>query len=177
MKYNFDQIINRHNTYSIKYDIEGKSMPDGTLPLWIADMDFQAPPCVIEALAKCVEHGIFGYSKPYDDYYDIVRNWYKKRFNWKTEQDWIVITSGVVVALHNAVNALSEPGDGVVIQQPVYQPFEASVTRTGRELLVNKLVYSDGKYSIDFDDFEEKIKKPSYSFYAARIIRSGVYGL
>jgi len=159
MNYNFDQVIDRHNTYSIKYDLAGKGMAEGTLPLWIADMDFRAPPCVIEAVARCVEHGVFGYSKPGDDYYDIVRGWFERRFGWKTEQEWIVVTSGVVIAIHNAVNAFSKPGDGVVIQQPVYQPFEASVTRTGRKLLINELVYSNGKYSIDFDDFEAKIKE------------------
>jgi len=158
MKYDFDNVIDRRDTYSIKYDLAGKGMAEDVIPLWIADMDFQSPPCVIEALAKCVEHGIFGYSKPYDDYYDIVKSWYKRRFNWTTEQEWVVITSGVVVALHNAVNALSEPGDGVVIQQPVYHPFETAVTRTGRKLLVNNLVYENSKYSIDFDDFEEKIR-------------------
>jgi cystathionine beta-lyase len=114
---------------------------------------------VQEALIRRVRHGIFGYSEPDAAYFDVIRKWFEGRFNWVTQRDWLMITPGVVNALYIAVRALTKPGDGVVIQQPVYYPFEACVRQTGRQLLVNELVYSDGHYSIDFQDFEEKIKQ------------------
>ena len=159
MNFNFDNIIERRNTYSIKYDPVSRGKPADVLPLWVADMDFAAPPCVQEALISRARHGIFGYSEPDTAYFDVIRNWFEQRFNWTTRRDWLTITPGVVTALYLAVSALTEPGDGVVIQQPVYRPFESCVIHTGRQLLVNELVYSEGRYSIDFQDFEEKIKQ------------------
>jgi cystathionine beta-lyase len=127
--------------------------------MWIADMDFAAPPCVQEALIRRARHGIFGYSEPDAAYFDVVGKWFKERFNWDIRRDWLTITPGVVNALFVAIRALTKPGDGVVIQQPVYYPFEAAIRQTGRQLLVNELILSDGHYSIDFQDFEEKIKQ------------------
>jgi len=158
MKYDFDRVIERRNTYSIKYDPASRGKPDDVLPLWVADMDFAAPPCVIDALVSHVQHGIFGYSEPDAAYFSVIRNWFEKRFNWSPEREWLTITPGVVTALYIAIRALTEPGDGIVIQQPVYYPFESSVRQTGRKLLVNALGFNDGRYTIDFDDFEEKIK-------------------
>jgi cystathionine beta-lyase len=159
MKYDFDSVIDRSNSYSIKHEPSWRGKPEGVLPMWVADMDFAAPPCVQEALAFRAKHGIFGYSEPDAAYFDVIRKWFEERFNWTTERDWLTITPGVVTALYIAVRALTNPGDGVVIQQPVYYPFESSIRQTGRQLLVNELVYSDGRYSIDFGDFEEKIKQ------------------
>jgi cystathionine beta-lyase len=159
MKYDFDRVIERRNTYSIKYDPASRGKPDDVLPLWVADMDFAAPPCVINALASHAQHGIFGYSEPDAPYFSVIRNWFEKRFNWSPEREWLTITPGVVTALYIAVRALTEPGDGIVIQQPVYYPFESSIRQTGRKLLVNELGFNDGRYTIDFDDFEEKIKE------------------
>jgi cystathionine beta-lyase len=122
-------------------------------------MDFAAPPCVQEALIRRAQHGIFGYSEPDAAYFDVMRKWFEERHDWTIRRDWLAITPGVVSALHIAVRALTKPDDGVVIQQPVYSPFESCVRQTGRQLLVNELVYSDGRYSIDFQDFEEKIKQ------------------
>jgi cystathionine beta-lyase len=158
MKYDFDRVIDRRNTYSIKYDPASRGKPDDVLPLWVADMDFAAPPCVIDALVSHARHEIFGYSEPDTAYFSVIRNWFENRFNWSVEREWLTVTPGVVNALYIAVRALTEPGDGIVIQQPVYYPFESSVRQTGRNLLVNELVYNDGRYSINFDDFEEKIK-------------------
>ena len=159
MKYNFDDIIDRSNSYSIKHEPSWRGKPDDVLPMWVADMDFTVPPCVQEALVRRARHGIFGYSEPDAAYFDAVGKWFKERFNWDTQRDWFLITPGVVNALYTAIRALTKPGDGVVIQQPVYYPFEAAIRQTGRQLLVNELVYSDGHYSIDFQDFEEKIKQ------------------
>jgi cysteine-S-conjugate beta-lyase len=159
MKYDFDSVIDRSNTYSIKYEPSWRGKPADVLPLWVADMDFAAPPCVQEALINRAQHGIFGYSEPDAAYYDVIRKWFEERFNWTTQRDGLVITPGVVNALYLAVSALTEPRDGIVIQQPVYRPFESCVTQTGRQLLVNELVLNDGHYSIDFQDFEEKIKR------------------
>jgi len=159
MIYDFDSVIDRSNSYSIKYEPSWRGKPSDVLPMWVADMDFAVPPCVQEALVRRARHGIFGYSEPDAAYFDVVGKWFKERFNWNTQRDWLTITPGVVNALYIAVRALTKPGDGVVIQQPVYYPFEASIRQTGRQLLVNELVYSNGHYNIDFQDFEEKIKQ------------------
>jgi cystathionine beta-lyase len=159
LKYNFDSVIDRRNTYSIKYDPVSRGKPGDALPLWVADMDFAAPVCVQEALISRAQHGIFGYSEPDAVYFDVMRKWFEERFNWTTERGWLTITPGVVNALYIAVRALTKPGDGIVIQQPVYYPFESSIKKTGRQLLINELVYSNGHYSIDFHDFETKIKQ------------------
>jgi len=159
MKYNFDRIIDRTNSYSIKYEPLWRGKPADVLPLWVADMDFASPPCVQEALISRAEHGIYGYSEPDAPYFNVMRKWFEERFNWTVRRDWLTITPGVVNALYLAVRALTKPGDGIVIQQPVYYPFESSVRKNGRKLLVNELVYSDGHYSIDYQDFETKIKQ------------------
>ncbi len=159
MKYNFDRIIDRRNTYSIKYNPLARGKPADVLPLWVADMDFSIPPCVAEALEERVRHGIFGYSEPDAEYFAAVNGWFEKRFGWHIEKEWLVVTPGVVNAIYVAVRALTNAGDGIVIQQPVYYPFETSVVQTGRKLLVNELVYKDGTYGIDFEDFENKIKQ------------------
>jgi cystathionine beta-lyase len=159
MKYDFDSVIDRGNTYSIKYEPSWRGKPGDVLPLWVADMDFAAPPCVQEVLINRAKHGIFGYSEPDAEYFDVMQKWFEERFNWTIQRDWLVITPGVVNAIYIAIRALTNPGDGVVIQQPVYYPFEFSIRQTGRQLLVNELILSDGHYSIDFQDFEEKIKQ------------------
>ena len=159
MKYNFDNVINRHGTYSIKYDYISRGRPEDTLPMWVADMDLPTPPCVTESLLECARHGIFGYSEPDKAYFEVVQNWFLQRFAWHVKREWLVATPGVVTAIYIAVRAFTEKGDGVLIQQPVYHPFEFAVQDTGRKLLVNQLVYQNGQYVIDFDDFESKIKQ------------------
>jgi len=158
MKYDFDTVIDRKNTNCIKYDPVSRGKPEDVLPLWVADMDFAAPPCVEEALTARAKHGIYGYSEPGASFYSAVQNWFKNRFDWNTEKEWLCITPGVVSALYFAVRAFTKPGDAVLIQQPVYYPFASSVQKTGRDLLVNELVYKDGSYAIDFEDFENQIK-------------------
>ena len=159
MKYDFDKVIERHNTYSIKYNPVSRGKPEDVLPMWVADMDFPTPPCVQDALVERAKHGIFGYSEPDAAYFFAVRGWFEKRFNWHVEREWLAITPSVVNTIYIAIRALTETGDGVLIQQPVYYPFETAVRQTGRKLLVNKLVYKNGEHEIDFEDFENKIKQ------------------
>jgi len=157
--FDFDKKINRYGTYSIKYDPASRGKPDDVLPMWVADMDFPAPECATDALTELARHGIFGYSEPDVSYFETVQSWFLRRFNWHVERDWLAITPGVVTAIYIAIRALTQKGDGIVIQQPVYYPFESAVRNTGRKLLVNQLVYENGKYTIDFDDFEQKISQ------------------
>ena len=159
MKYDFETVIERKNTNSIKFDPLSRGKPEDVLPMWVADMDFAVPPCVKDALVSRSQHGIFGYSEPAASYWTAVQGWYKNRFDWNTKKEWLVTTPGVVNALYLAVRAFTKPSDAIVIQQPVYYPFGASAQKTGRKLLVNELVYNDGYYTIDFDDFENKIKE------------------
>ena len=120
---------------------------------------FSAPRPVLDALHKAVDHGIFGYSEVKDDYYRAVSLWFKKHFCWETKPDWLIKTPGVVFALAMAVRALTEPGDSILIQPPVYYPFYSVIRDNERRLVENELLYVNGHYEIDFADFEAKIKE------------------
>jgi cystathionine beta-lyase len=159
MEYDFDRNIPNQNSFSIKHNPAAYGKPAGVLPFWVADMDFPAPPSVTNALTEFSRHGSFGYSDTDKSYFLALENWFAKRFGWNVEESWLVQTHGVVNAIYTAVRAFTEPGQGVIIQQPVYHPFAAAVLRSGRQLVVNQLVYRNNRYSIDFDDFAEKIKK------------------
>ena len=157
-QYDFDTVIDRKNTNSLKYDFAvERGRPADVLPLWVADMDFRAPGPVLDALHRAVEHGIFGYSDVKQDYYEAVSNWFSRRFGWQTRPEWLVKTPGVVYALAMAVRALTRPGDAVLIQPPVYYPFFSVIRDNDRTVVENELVYRDGRYSIDFADLEGKI--------------------
>lgn len=154
----FNEIIDRKNSDSLKFDFaKEKGLPEDVLPLWVADMDFKAPPGVIEALQKSLDRGIFGYSDTKDDYYEAVAAWFKKRFDFTYEKQWLIKTPGIVFALANAVRALTEKGDNVIIQPPVYYPFFNVIRNNHRNIIENPLVYKEGKFYIDFEDFEKKI--------------------
>ena len=157
-KYDFDTIVDRRNTDCIKWDfgIERKGRDD-LLPLWVADMDFKLPDEIISDLVKRVEHGIFGYTDPPDDYYKSVINWYKKRHGFEALKEWITVVPGVVYSIALAIKAYTKPGDSVLIQQPVYYPFSETIELNNRRLVNNQLVYKDGHYEIDFDAFEKQI--------------------
>ena len=156
--YDFDKPIHRYGTSSVKFDLaEASGYPADVLPMWVADMDFQAPPCVREALHKAVDHGIFGYSFLGNDYFEAVQGWFARRFDWAVERDWLLTTPGVVFALAAAVRAATEPGDAVLVQSPVYYPFYKVIEQNGRKIVENPLVYADGKYTVDFEDFERKV--------------------
>lgn len=158
MSYSFDTIINRKNTNSIKYDFAVKrGKPENTLPLWVADMDFQAPKEVLDALIAKSQHGIFGYSASGPGYFPAIYSWYSEQFSWEPKEEWLIQTPGVVFAIACAIRSLTEPGDSVMIQQPVYYPFNDVIESNDRQLIVNSLKYENGAYSIDFEDFENKI--------------------
>lgn len=159
MSYNFDEIVDRKNTNSIKYDFTlERGKPEDVLPLWVADMDFRTPHAVTEAIIESAKHGIFGYSDTKEGYFKAVYNWYKTRFDWEVEQSWLIKTPGIVYALAIAIRAFTQEGDAVIIQQPVYYPFSNTIINNNRKLINNALVYEDGQYAINFDDFEEKIR-------------------
>lgn len=158
VQYDFNQVINRCDTNSLKYDFAvERGRPADVLPLWVADMDFRAPEPVLEALRRAVEHGIFGYSEVKGGYYETISRWFLDHFQWQTQPEWLVKTPGVVFALAMAVRALTQPGDGILIQPPVYYPFYSVIHDNDRHLVENELLYQDGRYFIDFEDFERKI--------------------
>lgn len=158
MERDFDKVIDRRGTNSAKYDFAAESgKPEDVLPLWVADMDFQAPKAVTEKLAEIASHGIFGYSDTKDDYFKAVHDWYQQRFGWEVKPEWLVKTPGVVFAVATAVRALTEPGDGVMIQQPVYYPFGNVIRDNGRVVVNNSLILKEGKYEMDFQDMEDKL--------------------
>ena len=155
----FDTVVDRRNTYSLKYDFaKRRNMPEDLLPLWVADMDFKTSSYIQEAILKQTEHGIFGYSEVQEEYFEAVRRWMKRHYDWQVEPKWLIKTPGIVYALAMAVQAFTEEGDGVLIQQPVYYPFSEVIVDNGRKLVSNTLVQDEsGRYGIDFADFEEKI--------------------
>ena len=166
MKYDFNKIINRNNTRSLKYDFaKERNMPEDLLPLWVADMDFQTSPEIIEALNKAVSHGIYGYSEGKEEYFDAVYNWYNDNFNWQVKKEWLIKTPGVVFAIVLAINALTNEGGSVLIQNPVYYPFTEVIIDNNRKLVNNSLVRNGKKYEIDFEDFEKKIKENNVKLF------------
>ncbi len=158
MTYDFDTVISRKNTDSLKYDCARKrGKPEGLLPMWVADMDIQTPPEVREALAARAAHGIFGYSEPSDEYFEALENWFANRHNWQVDPYTSVRAPGVVFAICTLIRRLTRPGDAVLIQEPVYYCFRESIRDNGRRTVVNELRFDGQKYHIDFADFERKI--------------------
>jgi len=173
MKYDFDREINRRGTNSVKWEFikQGNKLlyreePDdysaGTrlLPMWVADMDFPCPEPVVEALVARAQHRLFGYASPTDSYYSAIVSWMKNRHGWEIEPEWICTTPGVVPALNMLVKTYISPGDKVLIQTPVYYPFNKAVKNSDGVLVTNSLLYEDGRYSMDFADLEKKTKDP-----------------
>ena len=155
----FDTVIERRNTRSLKYDFAvERGMSEDILPMWVADMDFKTSSYIEDALAERVREGVFGYSEVKTPYFEIVRDWMVKRHGWQPQEEWLVKTPGVVTALAMAVKAYTEPGDAVLIQLPVYYPFAEVIEDNGRRVVSNTLYRGeDNRYHMDFEDFEEKI--------------------
>lgn len=160
-KINFNIVVNRKNTNCLKYDFAvRRGRPENVLPLWVADMDFKVAPEITQEIEKRVAHGIFGYSEVKEEYFEAVAAWMEQKHGWHVEEDWLVKTPGVVFALAMAVQAFTEPGDAVIIQQPVYYPFSEVIADNGRRIVDNTLeLKEDGKYHINFEDFEQKVKE------------------
>ena len=157
MKFDFDKEIERHHTNSVKWD---RLNMEDVIPLWVADMDFQTAPCIIDALRKRVEHGVFGYTQVPDSYYEATINWFKRRHNWEIKASDILYTTGVVPAVSAIIKALAQPGDKVIIQTPVYNCFFSSIRNNGCEASENSLIYKDNTFFIDFEDLERRAADP-----------------
>jgi len=157
MDYHFDDPIDRRNTDSIKWDT---SEPD-VLPMWIADMDFQAPPAIVKALQDRVAHGVFGYTHTPPRFYDAIIGWWQKRHGFALQKDWILPVTGVIPALSATIRALTAEGDKILVQPPVYNHFFIAIGHCGRHVVENNLHYHDGHYRIDFDDLEAKAADPA----------------
>ncbi len=158
MTYNFDKIIDRRKTDSLKWNNLKDSYGSGALlPMWIADMDFESPREIIDAMKERVDHGVFGYPYIGDDIYDIIIAWAKKRYNWDLKKEWIIFTPGVVTGLNIGIKEIGEKGDNVVVQSPVYPPFFKALENHEKELNVNPIIFKDGKFLINFEELKKKI--------------------
>lgn len=155
MSYDFDKLNNRRNTHSMKWDIK-----DNELPLWVADMDFETAPVVKEALARRVEHGIYGYTIVEEEWEQAIINWWDRRHNYRMDPQWLIFCTGVVPAISTAVQRLTNVGDRIVVQTPVYSVFFNSIENHGRHPIENHLIYEEGKYHIDFHSLEEQLSHP-----------------
>lgn len=157
--FDFDTIIDRWNSDSVKYDgLNAEFGCQDILPMWVADMDFQAPPAVLEAARKCCERGVFGYTFRSDEGKEVFRDWVRRRYDWDTRPEWLSSSPGIVTALALSVRALTQPGDKIMIMTPVYPPFFSVVRDNGRQLVYNPLKREAGKYVIDWEDMEEGMK-------------------
>lgn len=156
--FDFDEIVCRRGTGSYKWDTP---QADDILPMWVADMDFRTAPCIIEALRRRVEHGVFGYTKVGADYYDALAGWFRRRHGWEINPGDVIYTSGVVPAISAIIKGLTRPGDKIIVQTPVYNCFFSSIRNNGCEIFENPLIYHpDGRYTIDFDGLERCAADP-----------------
>lgn len=161
-KFEFDKIIARQGTGSRKWDaLKDVFGRDEVLPLWIADMDFAVPDGVAARIAERAEHPIYAYNVQGDGVYQSLINWVKRRHNWDIEKEWIILAPGVVPSISLSILALTEPGDGIIVQPPVYPPFFACITDNERKVVENPLIYNNGRYEIDFADLEAKLADSS----------------
>lgn len=157
-KYNFDEVVNRRGTSCLKYDFGMKRKGrDDLLPLWVADMDFKLPQEILEDLHKRIDHGIFGYTDLDETYHAAVDRWFYTHHGYHVDMDTLTVGCGIVYGLATGVNAFTEAGDAILIQQPVYYPFREVIEDNGRIFVNNQLHYENGAYTIDFEDFEKKI--------------------
>lgn len=152
MEYDFESVLDRTGTDCLKWDHMAFAFGrDDLLPMWVADMDFASPPEVVEALVNRARHGAYGYTMRPESFFEAIADWMLRRFNWSVNREWMVITPGVVPALHFAVQACCRPGDSVIVQPPVYYPFFAAAKANGCEVAHNPLTLRDGKYRMDLD--------------------------
>jgi cystathionine beta-lyase len=157
MKYDFSKAINRRNTNCLKWDCLNAFFGKEDLnAFWVADMDFKAPEEILTPILNRAEHGVFGYTAKPDAFYAAIINWFKKRYHWAIEKEWIVTTPGVVPALNLSIQEFTETGEGVIIQSPVYFPFKESVELNNRTLIDNELILLRGRYEINWNDLEKK---------------------
>lgn len=155
MKYNFDEIIERRGSGCFKWD---SNEDPNVLAMWVADMDFRVAEPIIDALNERTEHGIFGYSLQMDSFYEAITGWFERRHGWTIDRDWVSHCPGIVPALHFFAKTFVKPGEKIMMQSPVYYPFFGSAKKNNIDVEYNELIYKDGRYEIDFDDFERIAK-------------------
>ena len=158
MDYQFDRITNRRGTGSVKWDVQ-----ENELPMWVADMDFPAAPCIRRAIEARAAHGVFGYSDIPDAWYEAYRNWWGKHHGLTVSREELIFTTGIIPAISTAVRKFTTPAEKIILQTPVYNHFFSSVVNNGRRVLENPLVYRGGEFDMDFDDLEEKLSDPLQS--------------
>lgn len=158
MVYDFDKVIERRNTHSVKWDNLDKSFgADDVLPMWVADMDFPCPQPILDSIEKRNKHGILGYTTRPESLHESIINWMKKRHGWDIKKEWLVYSPGVVTSLNLSVMSFTRPGDSVIIQSPVYPPFFSVVKNNDRIIALNPLIEESGNYSIDFESLEKEM--------------------
>lgn len=160
MNYNFDTIIDRSNNFAAKWsEMDKKYGTNDLIPMWVADMDFKAAPCIIDALRNRLEQGIYGYTTRPNSYNESIVNWVSRRFGWNIKSEWLVFSPGVIPAISILIQELTNEGDKIMIQEPVYSPFNSVVKDNKRELVISPLKkLEDGNYVMDYEDIEAKIK-------------------
>jgi cystathionine beta-lyase len=161
LKYDFDKIVDRTGTESLKWVYPRKVLKvEDAIPLWVADMDFEAPPAVVEAISRRAAHGIYGYPLVPPSFWQAAIDWLRRRHGWEVRKEWMAKTPGIVPALNYCVRAFTKPGDGVIIQTPVYFPFTNAVENNGRRVVRNPLRFDGRRYTMDLDDLRTKIDAP-----------------
>ncbi len=155
MSYHFSKLTNRYNTHSLKWDVESDE-----LPMWVADMDFETAPEIIDALHQRVNHGIFGYNIVPDEYFESIQNWWSSYHHYEMKKEWMMFCTGVVPAISSIVRKITTVGENVLIQSPVYNIFYNSIVNNGRHVLSSDLIYDGNEYHIDFHDLEVKLAMP-----------------
>ena len=156
--YNFDEIIDRNGTNCLKVDaLQERYGSSDLIPLWVADMDFKAPPAVIDAIIKRAQHGIFGYTRPSQEYHDSIRNWLDKHHDWQIKQEWTSFIPGIVKGIGFVVSCFTDRNDKIIIQPPVYHPFRIIPTLQHREVIDNELILKENRYYMDLEGLKNKI--------------------
>ena len=158
MKPDFNEVVDRRGTGSVKWDVR-----DNELPMWVADMDFPAAPCIRRLIEKRVAHGVFGYGCFPEEWAEAYRNWWGKHHGLDMSREELLFVTGVIPALASAIHTFTRPGDNIIIQTPVYNHFFTSIRSNGREILENPLIYRNGEYRMDFEDLEKKLAVPGVS--------------
>ena len=162
MSHSFDMIIERRNTACLKWDGAASRYgvaDDDLLPMWVADMDFRPPEAVMEAMVRRATHGIYGYPAGLEAYHQALGSWLRRRHGWEVQTEWITSAPGVVATVNLLIRTFTTRGDGVVVQPPVYYPFFSGVEENGCRLLYNRLRFDGERYTIDFEDLEEKLRQ------------------
>ena len=163
---NFNNVVNRRGTGSLKYDSAAEhGYPETVLPLWVADMDFPTAPPILDALQERVDHGIFGYAEPPDDYHQSIVDWWRSYHQYNIQKDWILDSPGVMFSVNTAIRAFTKPGDAIMVQTPVYYPFYNAVRNNNRRLVTCPLVYSDREYTINFEAFQSMVEKENVKLF------------